>query len=484
MSNSFGKPVKKIVVLGGGTSGFLTALAIKKQLPEIELVVVRSTKLGVIGVGEGTILSVVQFLNQFLGIPFHVLYQEAKAAPKLGIKYIWGKHPSFSFTFTGQLYQPNHNLEYPKGYYCSDNFDFADLNSALIANDKVCIKLPNGKPQFNKSVAYHFENKHFVSYLERLADEANILKVDDVFKQANSNEEGITSLVLESGQEVDGDLFIDCSGFRSELIDGVLNEEFVDFSDALFCDSAVVGGWPREKDDIFHPYTTAETMDAGWCWQIEHEKLVNRGYVFCSKFISDEQAELEFRTKNPKANIAKVIRFNTGVRRRVWVKNVIAIGNSAGFVEPLEATAIAMICDSAVRLVKALKASGNHIVPIQRDIFNRVVFENWIIIRDFLALHYKFNDRLNTPFWKAARADVNIGEVQQLVDYYRSVGPDITLLNSDLKRNFFTGEGYLVMLVGQGVPYQRSVNISKEEWEKMAALQNPTRCSCEKRFVC
>src|SRR5690606_13296003 len=123
----------------------------------------------------------------------------------------------------------------------------------------------------------------------------------------------------------------------SELIGQVLNEPFVSFSNALFCESAVVGGWER-TDDPYHPYTTAETMNAGWCWRIDHDDLINRGYVFSSKFISDDEAVDEFKKKNPLANVAKVIRFRSGTFRRSWVKNVVAVGNAVGFVEPLEST--------------------------------------------------------------------------------------------------------------------------------------------------
>ena len=161
--------------------------------------------------------------------------------------------------------------------------------------------------------------------------------------------------------------------------------------------------------------------------------------------------------------MAKVIEFDSGVRERTWVKNVISLGNSAGFVEPLEATAIGMICDGILRLVKALQASGNRNLPIQREIYNRITLKNWNIIRDFLALHYKFNDRLDTAFWKAAREDVDIGDAQHYVDYYRQVGPDFSILNTELKRDFFTAEGYLVMLLGQNVLYDRPTKITQEQ---------------------
>src|SRR6185436_5095512 len=151
--------------------------------------------------------------------------------------------------------------------------------------------------------------------------------------------EGIAALVAEDGRRITGDLYIDSSGFRSELLGRALQEPFLNYDDALFCDKAVIGGWPRTNEPIL-PYTTAETMDSGWCWQIEHENFINRGYVYSSAFISDDAAREELLRKNPKvATVPRVVRFRSGRYERSWVGNVVAVGNAAGFVEPLEATA-------------------------------------------------------------------------------------------------------------------------------------------------
>jgi tryptophan halogenase len=145
------------------------------------------------------------------------------------------------------------------------------------------------------------------------------------------------------------------------------------------------------------------------------------------------------------------------------------MGNAAGFVEPLEATAIGATCDAVSLLVRAMQASDNHVIPIQRDIYNRVVWQGWEMIRNFLAVHYKFNTRLDTPFWRAARSDTQLGQAAELVEYYQAVGPDFRLLNFDLKRDFFSTEGYFAMLVGQGVPYRRHVEIGERERQQWDA---------------
>ncbi len=471
------RKISRIVVLGGGTAGFLAAMALKRHLPESDVRMVRSTRMGVIGVGEGTIISIIPFLHQYLGLDTRTFHQRVRPSIKLGIKYLWGTRPFFHYTFSRQLSQPDPNLRYPRGYYCQESFEFADITSALMIHDRVCLKRIDGRPRFLASFAYHLENRSLVEYLESIADELSIPKIDDVVQDVELDENGVTALRLESGQRVEGDLFIDCSGFRSELLGKALGEEFVSFKSALFCDRAVVGGWPR-SDEPYHPYTTAETMNAGWCWQIEHDEIINRGYVFSSDFLTDDQAETEYRRKNPIVEKTHVVKFPAGIYRRTWVKNVVAIGNSAGFVEPLEATAIGTICDSVSHVIRAIQASGGYLEPVQRDIYNRIFGENWEIIRDFLALHYKFNGRLNTPFWQAARNDVCLGNVQEIVDYYKTVGPDLRLLNYDLKRDFFSSEGYFVMLVGQQVPFRRKVDISSDsvavwqaqqrEWDQRA----------------
>ncbi len=454
---------KKIVVLGGGSAGFLTALALKKHLADYDVTVVRSTKLGVIGVGEGTIWSVVSFLHRFLDIDETRFHQEVCPTYKLGIHYLWGPRPFFNYTFSPQFSRSLPGTDTPLGYFCHEKYEFADEASVLMTNDKACFRRPNGTPQMVGSYAYHLENRRFVGFLEQLADEFGIEKIDAFVEGVSCDETGVKTLHLDGGQDISGDLFIDASGFRAELIGKVLGEKPVDFSNALFCNSAIFGGWERSDDEVIHPYTTAETMSTGWSWRIEHDQLVNRGYVYCSDFISQDDAEKEFRDRNPAIKETQHIKFRTGALQNPWVKNVIAVGNSVGFVEPLEATAIAMICDSAIRIVRALKATGGEPNEVVATAYNRVQFENWEIIRDFLALHYRFNSRLDTPFWNACVNDVPLGRIEPLVEFYQEVGPDLEVISVEMKRDFFDIEGYLSMLIGQQVAYKRQVNFSLKE---------------------
>ena len=471
--------IDHIVVLGGGSAGFLAASAIAAKLPEVKLTVVRSKKLGVIGVGEGTIPSVVTFLHRFLGLDIHEFNRQVRPSIKLGIRYHWGKRPFFNYAFSPQLTNRPKQLELPKGYYCKEDFEYADLSAALMNFGNACVRNRDGSPQFNSGFAYHLENKTFVDFFERLCDSLKVTKVDAIVDDVEVGPQGVSSLKLDNGQSIEADLFIDCSGFRAELIGKALKEPFIGFDEALFCDRAVVGGWERTNDDHYAPYTLAETMNAGWAWRIEHDELVNRGYVFCSAFLSDDEAIEEFCKKNPKIKQPKVIKFTAGVHQRTWVKNVVAIGNAAGFVEPIEATAIGVVCDAVSRLVRGLSVSNLRLLDLQRDIYNRIQTRHWDKIRDFIAMHYRFNDRLDTSFWQMCRNDVELGNAQELVDYYKHVGPDFGFLSAILKDDIFTAEGYLAMLVGQNVPYERDVQITTEMRRKWQQFKNRIAITAE-----
>ncbi len=462
VANELPPKVKKVVILGGGTAGLLSALAFRQQLPELEVVVVRSKKMGVIGVGEGTIVSVVHFLHNFLGLDTQEFHQAVEPSIKLGIRYLWGERPFFNYTFSSQLSTERPGLSLPVGYMCDQEFEFADMSSSLMHNDKACLRSPKGEPMLFGGFAYHLENEKLVNYLENKSDGPGLTKIDDEVIEVERGQHGVTALKLASGDRVEGDFFIDCSGFKSVLLGGTQGAERVDYSNALFCDRAIVGGWKR-TDEPYHPYTTAETMDAGWAWRIEHDEHINRGYVFCTKYLSDDEAIEEFRKKNPKLGELRAVPFHPGAYRESWMGNVIALGNSAGFVEPLEATAIGMICDGILNTIRVFESSGCRPTPTQRDHFNQMIYKNWEIIRDFLALHYKYNTRLDTPFWTMAREEVYMGALEPLCAYYEDIGPDFSLLAPDLRRDFFGIEGYLAMLVGQRVPYRREVHPSESD---------------------
>jgi tryptophan halogenase len=233
-------------------------------------------------------------------------------------------------------------------------------------------------------------------------------------------------------------------------------------------------------------------MDAGWAWQIDHETRINRGYVYSSGFISDEVAEKEFRTKNPKVGPTRIVRFLSGRYRNHWVKNVVAVGNAGGFVEPLEATALGVIaCESSVLALTLSELNGD-VTPSLRHQFNRYQNKFWDDIRDFLAVHYRFNRRLDTPFWGHCRAATDLAGAAELVEVYQENGPCVWLrMNSLLDQSSqFGANGYLALLIGQQVDYRQRYqpaaaemkiwNAERQKYKALAARGLTVKESLEK----
>jgi tryptophan halogenase len=320
--------------------------------------------------------------------------------------------------------------------------------------------------------AYHVENESFAAFLETLATRLGVRILTDTIRHVHQNEHGVAGLDLASGQTETADLYVDCSGFGSLLLGQTLGEPFVSYKDTLFCDRAIVGGWPRTNEPV-RPYTTAETMNSGWCWQIEHPNRINRGYVYSSPFISDEEAERELRTKNPKiTGPTRVVRFTSGRYDRSWVKNVVAIGNSSGFVEPLEATALSIIGTRGILLAELLLESDGVAQPMAAKIFNSLTARAWDSVRKFLATHYRFNTRLDTPFWRHCREHTNLAGAEPIVEWYQQMGPSPYAAPGLVDpQDIFGIDGYLVTLLGQSVPHQSKFQPSEQELRKWNAAR-------------
>jgi tryptophan halogenase len=375
-----------------------------------------------------------------LGIPKDRFYAEVNPTIKLGIRFLWGPRPYFDYPFNEQF--SNQILpmaEEPWGYYCLDKWR---IHPIAVTTDEALLPPAAG---------YHFENQPLVEYFERHLTGLGGSLVDAKVTAARRNGRGIEAIRLDSGEWRTADLFVDASGFRGELIHRELGVPYVSMRDHLFCDRAVVGGWERERDDPILPYTTAETMEAGWCWRIEHERVVNRGYVHSSAFIDADMAGAEFLARNPRVreDRLRVVPFEARHVRQAWVGNVVAIGNACGFVEPLEATNIQVICEHALRLAETLNAgAGGDDVPAEA--YNDAVTAQWGTIRDFLALHYRFNTRLDTPFWRMAVRETRLGDLQPYVDRYRAIGP---CLLPPGQLGMFGHDGCLALLLGMRVPW-------------------------------
>ncbi len=448
--------ISSILVLGSGSAGLLAAISLKLKIPQLKVTVVRSPEIGTIGVGEGTTPNFPRHLFDYLKISRKHFYAMAEPTWKLGIRFLWGPRGRFDYTFSKQLDAHWSDLPRPNGFYCNEEFRSVDLPSALMAEDMGWARQANGAPDIQGWHGFHIENKKLIDVLEVVAAQVGVEIVDGKVNGHERGEAGIKAVILEDGRRLEADFFVDSSGFRSELLGKALEEPFVSFDKTLFCDRAVVGGWDRGADEPILPYTTAETMNAGWSWQIEHEFHVNRGYVYASGAISDDQACEEFLARNPKApKSPRVVKFRSGHYRRMWVDNVVAIGNAGGFVEPLEATALMVVCSEVQTLIDLLQHCALQPTPTMRTLFNKVMNRTWEEIRDFLALHYYTNTQRDTPFWRQCRSDTDVSGIGDLLEFYKENGPTgfcrHMLPHSDTD---FGIEGYLVMLVGNQVAYQ------------------------------
>jgi len=468
-------PIRSVLVLGAGSAGLMAALTLKRKLPELAVRVVRSPEIGVIGVGEGTTIAFPKHFFEYLKLKPQQFYAEAEPTWKLGIKFLWGPRPEFYYTFAYEFQQRFPELSRNNGFYFTDDSRCAGPISAFMSQDKAFPRQQNGAPLFHKSHAFHIENLKLVRWLEEVCRTFGV-QIVDATVTAERGEKGIDALKTETGERLTADLYVDASGFRSELLGRALQEPHLSYSDALFCDRAIIGGWPR-TDEPIKPYTVAETMEAGWCWQIEHENWINRGYVYASPFISDDAAREELFRKNPKiSNEPRLVKFRSGRYVRNWVGNVVGIGNAVGFVEPLEATALQVICVETSTLADSLIDSLCEPTPTLIELYNRYNAQAWDDIRDFLAIHYAFNTRLDNEFWRACRNDTKLHGAQFLVDFYKENGPSVVagaqLLHPS---NSFGMDGYLALLIGQKVPHQKPYNPPPAEasvWKSKCATWN------------
>lgn len=457
--------VKDVIILGGGTAGFLMALSLRRRLPNIRVRLVRSPSLGVIGVGEGSTTDLPAFIHGYLGIPPDEFHREVKPSLKLGIKFVWGQGDGYHYGFGGALRQCVRETGLPVGFLCDRSLSGVDMSTALMEKGKVFLRHADGPwPDVRQTVGYHIENAALVGWLERHAARLGVEVLDGDLAEAVRAGDGLSAIRLADGREIAGDLFVDASGFRSELLGKALGTPFVSYADSLICDRALVGGWGRTDEPIL-PYTVAETLSSGWSWQIEHPGRINRGYVYCSRFISDADAEREFRARNPRLGPTRIVPFVPGRYARQWVGNVFAVGNASGFVEPLEATSLLVIAHECRILCAALAESGGEVGPAMRGTVDRILGRLWDEIRDFLALHYRFNRRVDSPFWRHCHEHVALHGAQRWVDFYRENGPTL-VAEIDLLapvQSVFQLEGVWTHLVGMGVPHARAGRATESE---------------------
>ena len=404
--NTPGQPrqFKRIVVVGGGTAGWMAALALATGLRGVSVELVESEQIGIVGVGEATFPSIREY-NRLVGIDEADFLRETQGTYKLGIEFRdWrerGQNYFHTFGDFGRLDGPyaiwGHYRRLREG--APGAFDEQCLSSVMAMQNRFCRPDDGGDAPFN--YAYHFDAALYADFLRRLALARGARRTEGrIVAVARRADGGVASLKLEDGREVAGDLFIDCSGFVSLLLGGTLGEPFVDFSHWLPVDRA----WacPTARTDApLTPYTRATALDAGWAWRIPLQSRTGNGHVFSSRYV-DEQTALDQLLQQldgkPLAD-PRLLRFKTGHRARFWVSNVVALGLSSGFLEPLESTSIFLIQSGIGRLMPLLR-SGAPVRDADVAEYNTGSVRQFARIRDFIILHYRLSARRDSALWR------------------------------------------------------------------------------------
>jgi tryptophan halogenase len=467
---------KSIVIVGGGSSGWMTASYLVKALPNVKITVVESAQIGTIGVGEAT-FSTIKLFFDFLGLEERQWMPRCSASYKLAIKYAnWTARP-------GHFYHPFERFPATGGRHagewwlklCRDKeaFDYTCFVTPMLCDAKRSPRFMDGQVyeeavsdfftegkrapnveigghQVQYPFAYHFNAAEIATFLHEYATARGVTRIQDDVVEVPLREDGsIASVRTREHGAIEGDLFVDCTGFRGLLINKTLGEPFISFNDKLLNDSAVALQVPRdiEKEGI-RPYTTAHAHSAGWSWNIPLYGRDGTGYVYCSKFIDKDEAEREFRAfLGPAADHSTPnhIRMRIGRCRRLWVKNCVAIGLAGGFVEPLESTGIFFVQLGIEELVNHFPTSSQPDENMTAG-YNKILGECIDGVRDFLEIHYRASERVDTPYWRATKETELSDSLRARLSLWKARLPEARTIVEAF--HGFKADSWAIMLLG------------------------------------
>ncbi|RME65659.1 MAG: tryptophan 7-halogenase [Alphaproteobacteria bacterium] len=446
--------IRKVVVVGGGTAGWMTAAVLSKIFaPKVSITVIESDEIGIVGVGEATIPQI-RHINNFLGLDENDFLRNVQGTFKLGIQFNGWRRPGDSYIHAfgdiGMLIglTPFHHYWLrARAAGARDSIWDYSLNAQAAAGDRFERLERVGTSRLaGIKYAFHFDAALYARYLRRAAESRGTVRVEGKIVAADRDEATgfVRSVRLENGQAHDADFFVDCSGFRGLLIEQTLHAGYEDWTRWLPCDRAVAVAC--RHGEKLRPYTQATARRAGWQWRIPLQHRVGNGHVYSSAHVGDDEAVRVLLDNLEGAPLAepRLLRFTTGMRKRHWVKNCVAIGLASGFMEPLESTSIHLIQSSIARLVSMFPDRNFNAALI--DEFNRQARFEFESIRDFLILHYHANERDDSDFWRACREMEVPPSVQAKIELFRASGR-IYREHEEL----FTETGWLQVLLGQGI---------------------------------
>lgn len=454
--------VKKILIVGGGSAGWMTATYLATHVPDLDITLVESSDVPVVGVGESTIVPMVKFMKS-LGLEEADWMPHCDATFKSAIRfknYYSTDDPAMWYSFEPMpniadrplnRYWHNKHLSRPE---FADRFTYYDY---CFATPEVCRQLKTTRSMFPEGPAYHVDAGLMGAYLAELAQTRGVTRIIDHVKGVNLAEDGsIRSISRENGEDLEADLYIDCTGFRALLMDKTLEEPFEHYYDYLFNNKAVAIRYPYEdKEAEMWSYTNCTAVSSGWIWQIPLYGRVGAGYVYCDRFQDADSAEREVKEflgwERTKDLPVKHIDIRVGKHRRTWVKNCIAVGLASGFIEPLESTGLFIIQLQAETIGHLLKGRLDYNVT-DVAVYNRIQDDLYTGIRDFLVTHYALTSRTDTEYWRTVKNEMKVPDaLTDLLRFSRMTMPDLPIIRQIYRPNFgdysFT-DGWQSIFVG------------------------------------
>jgi len=446
-------PIRRVVVLGGGTAGWMAAAAITKVLNRsCEVHVVESSEIGIVGVGEATIPPIRQ-MNRLLEIDEDEFVRRTGATFKVAIRFVdWSGDGKGYFHAFGPIgFNPGLALVHRWRRLLAEKPELAggledySVTAQAAHAGRFHRVFASGQAQRPVDYAFHFDAGLYAQFLRGLAERRGAVRHDRKVVGHEMAENGfVSALVFEGGDRIEGDLFVDCSGFRGLLIGGALGIGYEDWTHWLPCDRAVA--MPSEIMPELPPYTRATAREAGWQWRIPLQHRTGNGLVYCSRFIGDEDAAriLADNLPTPAVGEPRFLRFTTGRRRTFWERNVVAVGLSSGFLEPLESTSIHLIQTSIEKLLNLFPDRSFRQADI--DYYNKVTALEFEQVRDLIILHYVANARVGQPFWDACREQQVPDSLKERIELFRGYG---RLFRTE--DELFSPLSWTAVLEGQGI---------------------------------
>jgi len=452
------RSIRRIVIAGGGSAGWMAAAGLTRVLKRgaDEIVLIESSDIGAIGVGEAT-LPTIRFFNASLGLDEIDFIRHTQASFKLGIEFRDWASPGRGFFHGFGDFGPAirgvsaHQL-WLRARAQEDETSYQDFSVASVAArlGRFAPPIPDADSVLGSySYAFHFDAGLYGAYLRNYAEARGVQRIDARIVDVKLNGENgfIEEIVLADGRTVSGDLFVDCSGFAGLLIAGALKSEFEDWSHWLPCNSALAV--PCKSGGGLTPYTRSTARKAGWQWRIPLQHRIGNGYVFCDAFTSvDEASEALLANLDGEALAnPKLIKFTTGRRREAWRKNCVALGLASGFLEPLESTSIHLVESGIGKLIELLP--DRDFEPKLAEDYNRMMGQSYESIRDFLILHYHASGR-DEPFWRHCQTMPIPDPLRHQIELFRASG-HVALYDS----GSFAEPSWVSIFFGQRVWPQR-----------------------------